>query len=192
MNESVLYHVFNRGNNKQKIFFNDSNYRMFLGKIKRYIVPNCHLIAYCLMPNHFHLMVQATERSVSSVLVGAVPMTTFSFGIKTLLSTYAQMINRQQRRTGSLFRQNTKVIALQSAQLNLDYTQACFEYIHLNPISAKITNDIIDWPYSSIHEYLNLSEERLCNVHAGSRFVQSNYTRNSLGQGSMHALEILK
>ncbi len=55
--ENKIYHIYNRGNNQQSIFFNPENYLFFLAKIKIELTPYCKILAYCLMPNHFHLMV---------------------------------------------------------------------------------------------------------------------------------------
>ena len=52
-----IYHIYNQGNNRQKIFFNRENYFFFLGKMKEYIMPYADIMAWCLMPNHFHWMV---------------------------------------------------------------------------------------------------------------------------------------
>ena len=52
-----IYHIYNQGNNKQKIFFRRENYLYFLNKIHEYIIPYGDVLAWCLMPNHFHLMV---------------------------------------------------------------------------------------------------------------------------------------
>ncbi len=49
--KDYVNHIYNRGNNQQKIFFNDKNYIFFLAKIQKYIIPNCELLAYCLMYN---------------------------------------------------------------------------------------------------------------------------------------------
>jgi putative transposase len=56
-----LYHIYNQGNNKQKIFFDRDNYVFFLRKIRTHMLPYCDVLAYCLMPNHFHLMVSVNE-----------------------------------------------------------------------------------------------------------------------------------
>ena len=58
-----VYHIYNIGNNSTKIFFNEENYFFFLKKIRNEIKPIAEILAYCLMPNHFHLMVQATSKS---------------------------------------------------------------------------------------------------------------------------------
>lgn len=68
-NAGEIYHVYNRGNNRQTIFFNDKNYLYFLGKVKKYLYPNCDILAWCLMPNHFHFLIHANERSCAKVKV---------------------------------------------------------------------------------------------------------------------------
>lgn len=59
-----IYHVFNRGNNSQKIFFTRENYLFFLEKISTYITPFTDILAWCLMPNHFHLMIYIKQVEV--------------------------------------------------------------------------------------------------------------------------------
>ena len=56
-----LYHIYNRGNNSQKIFFNRDNYLFFTNKIKKHILSYADILAYCLMPNHFHLIVHVNK-----------------------------------------------------------------------------------------------------------------------------------
>ncbi|HNX87523.1 MAG TPA: hypothetical protein PKH58_00450 [Paludibacteraceae bacterium] len=60
------YHIFNQGNNKELIFFNRENYFFFLKKIETHIVPFADVLAYCLMPNHFHLMVYTSHQMTLS------------------------------------------------------------------------------------------------------------------------------
>ena len=60
-----LYHIYNRGNNSQPVFFEPENYNFFIGKIKHHLHPLVDILAYCLMPNHFHLLVSVPEYSGS-------------------------------------------------------------------------------------------------------------------------------
>ena len=55
--EGHIYHIFNQGNNKEQVFFTRENYIYFLHKITQYILPYADILAWCIMPNHFHLMV---------------------------------------------------------------------------------------------------------------------------------------
>ena len=60
--EGCLYHIFNRGNNSEKIFFEEENYRYFLKLLKKYIVPVADIYAYCLLRNHFHFLVRIKKK----------------------------------------------------------------------------------------------------------------------------------
>jgi putative transposase len=56
-----LFHIYNQGNNQQQIFLKDENYFYFLNKIEEFVLPFADIFAYCLMPNHFHLMVYVNK-----------------------------------------------------------------------------------------------------------------------------------
>jgi len=64
LEKGYLYHIYNQGNNQRQIFFNRDNYIYFLKKIKTYITPYADILAWCLMPNHFHLMVLVNEEDL--------------------------------------------------------------------------------------------------------------------------------
>ena len=63
-----IYHIYNQGNNRQKIFYNRDNYLFFLQKMNDYLLPYCDVLAWCLMPNHFHWMVYVRETDLESVM----------------------------------------------------------------------------------------------------------------------------
>ena len=163
-----VYHVYNRGNNKQPIFFNSRNYDFFLEKIKHQFAPICEILCWCLMPNHFHLMIYATEKTCSErSSFGGKPMQELPYRIGVLLSSYSQAINKQNGTTGSLFQQKTKAKCVTDREAfvrkaqsdpngidNDNYLITCMHYIHQNPIKAKIVNKIEDWKYSSFQEYI--------------------------------------
>ena len=123
--KGYIYHIYNQGNNKQKIFFNRGNYIFFLKKIKTHILPYGDILAWCLMPNHFHLMVlvNETELKVSKIVGVASSDTddtnrsdtddtekirTINNSIGIMLRSYTQAINKQINRTGKLIREKTK------------------------------------------------------------------------------------
>src|SRR5690606_32519215 len=108
-----LYHVYNRGNNRERLFYSDEHFRFFKEKMRRYICPHVNLLAYCMMPNHFHMLIQATEatclpyypkkRSEGSMGELAVSkMSIFAHGVQIALSSYARGFNQMHRRSGSL------------------------------------------------------------------------------------------
>ena len=100
-----IYHVFNRGNNKQLLFFNNENYLYFLRKIRTHLAPVCDILAYCLMPNHFHFLIHMNEESAKIAVrkSGGIEVNKFSNGLRTVLSSYTRGVNIEQERTGTLF-----------------------------------------------------------------------------------------
>ena len=121
--KGYLYHIYNQGNNKQKIFFNRENYIFFLKKINTFILPYADILAWALMPNHFHLMVLVnetklivTEDGSLEKIVGVaqshadnkIKYRTLNDSIGIMLRSYTQAINKQRNRTGKLIREKTK------------------------------------------------------------------------------------
>ncbi len=121
-----IYHIYNQGNNRQRIFFERANYLFFLEKAHVYISPYADVLAWCLMPNHFHFMVYvkhtglavatatvtATDGVTSSHPVRGRPLRTFNNSIGIMLRSFTRAVNNQQNSTGNLFREETKAICL--------------------------------------------------------------------------------
>ena len=164
--QDEFYHIYNRGNNKQLIFFNDNNYLFFLKKVREQISPCADIICYCLMPNHFHLIIRANEKSVTErKSFGGKPMQELAYRIGILLSSYSQAINKQNETTGSLFQQKTKAKILSETieGKKESYLENCFFYVHNNPFRAGLVKNLDDWPYSSYLDYIKLRNGSLCN-----------------------------
>jgi len=161
-----FHHVYNRGNNKQLIFFSDNNYLFFLKKIRHHLSPVCDIIGYCLMPNHFHLIIYTNTQSVSErKSFGGKPMQELSYRIGILLSSYSQAINKQNGTIGSLFQQKTKAKKLNTSNDSRQYNpvEKCMFYLHQNPVEAKIVNSPSEWAYSSFKDYAGIRNGSLCN-----------------------------
>ena len=194
--KGYLYHIYNQGNNKRKIFFNRENNIFFLKKLQVYILPYADILAWCLMPNHFHLMVLVNETSsqgftLSEALTGTKTKTrSFNDSIGILLRTYTRAINKQYGMTGSLFRKETKAICINCH--NTEYTskieshvitafpfeltekqypQSCFDYIHQNPVKANLVKSTIDWEFSSARDYVGLRNDALINKEVAREYV---------------------
>ncbi len=158
--EGSIYHVFNRGNNSQAIFFTPKNYPYFLKGIEHHLKPACYILAWCLMPTHFHLLIRANELSIPIIKDGGFERQVFSQGIKQLLSSYTKAINKQEGRTGSLFQQKTKAVCVADSQ---DYARIALHYIHQNPLKAGLVNKMEDWEHSSFRDYTDPKRASLCN-----------------------------
>ena len=198
-----IYHIYNQGNNRQRIFFDRENYLFFLRKMREHLLPHVNILAYCLMPNHFHWMVeivsthtQGTTRgtthgvthgrthgvtlshpvsNVSNVMSNANKPRILNDSIAILLRSYTRAINKQQNRSGNLFREATKAESLTATngitpsfyntkfgtRINThypedEYLQICFNYIHQNPVKAGLANKPEDWEFSSFKDCFGL------------------------------------
>ena len=161
--EPGLYHIYNRGNNHQPLFFNDRDYHLFIELCNKYIVPRCKILAWCLMPNHFHFLVEINENSVERVQWGGNQMPAITNGFQLLQSNYAKIINSRENRSGSLFQQKTKAKLLET----IDYANTAFWYIHQNPVKAGLVDNMQDWEFTSYKEYCGLKASLVSDVNLG-------------------------
>ena len=177
-----LYHIFNQGNNRQQIFFSRENYVFFLNKIEKYILPFSDILAWCLMPNHFHIMVQYNGR-YKDIIGKEVPgRQTLNESIGILLRSYTRAINRQEVRSGALFREETKAICLTCSngvapawftkmgitRINYmipenQYPNVCYNYIINNPVKDGLVKRAEEWEFSSYIDATRNKECRLIN-----------------------------
>jgi len=161
------YHVFNHANGRENIFSEEKNYTFFLEKLRLYILPVSKLYSYCLMPNHFHLVLEIrTEEELSlhwkkpgsNVWLSEKELElkiSRSFG--NLFSSYTQAFNKVYNRKGSLF------IPSMKSELIKDENYFCkaIHYTHANPVHHGFTRKMEEWPHSSYHAYLGEGRTKL-------------------------------
>jgi putative transposase len=168
--EDKVYHIYNRSN--ETIFYNERNYLFFLSKIKTLICPVADLIAWCLMPNHFHFLIVANENSCELINEKhRSNVQLLSKNIGTLLSSYTKGLNNEVGRRGKLFSHNTKAKCINDVKNNYNYTATCFHYIHQNPLTAKLCNDINKWEYSSFKDYAGSRDGSLVNKELACELI---------------------
>lgn len=151
----TYYHIYNRGVNGQNIFLEEKNYEYFLNKYSQYVFPFFDTFAYCLLKNHFHVLVQAKsendirlhlkdkhkEKSMSWILSNA---------FSSLFQSYVQSINKKYERTGALFEEPFHRIEVASDA----YFSQLVYYIHSNPQKHSFVSDFKDYKHSSYHSHL--------------------------------------
>ena len=161
--QNQLFHIYNRGNNRQKVFFKRENYIYFLEKVRKFLKPHAEILAWCLMPNHFHFMIYIpTGQDVTEI----------SKGIQIILRSYTRGINEQEVRTGSLFTQNTCSKALAEALSVNNYGTTCFHYIHQNPMKADLVKRMEDWEFSSFRDYIGIRNGQLINREIAYKYIE--------------------
>lgn len=157
----AIYHVYNHGNANDLIFREDTNYRFFLKRYRKYITAIADTYAYCLMSNHFHFIVRLKRREQLRVLVKEKyphqdPQSFQNFSdlisnqFKNFLISYAKAFNKMYNRRGSLFLDNLNRNIIESE----DYFFQAIRYVHLNPVKHGFTSRPEDWSYSSFNTYL--------------------------------------
>ena len=173
-----FYHILNRGNNKTQIFCKKENYDYFLKKYDAYLSDYLTTYAYCLLGNHFHLLVKLnTTRQIlkRAKELDDIPKRLSKFlklgksdlqevagliisnQFRKFFMSYAKAINKQENRTGSLFQKNFERLIIN----NLKYLNNVIDYIHKNPVYHKFTDDFTDYPYSSYERIMKPKASKL-------------------------------
>ena len=155
----VFYHIYNRGNNGENIFIEARNYAYFMRLYGKYISPVAETYAYCLLRNHFHLMVRINDCQFSDDRQSSKDWRSFapSRAFSNLFSTYTKAINKAYQRTGSLFEKPFK----RKPITNERYYKALVAYIHQNPQMHGLVDDFRDWPYSSYRAMISREPTQL-------------------------------
>ena len=171
--KGAVVHIYNRGNNREKIFYDDQDYRAFLFRVglalgfepnelnkeKLLSLPYSRiritdtnknlfrLYSFCLMPNHFHLLIeQRKDISISKM-------------ISKICTSYAKYFNKKYKRVGHLFQDQFKAVSIDSNS-QLMWTSA---YIHINPVKDNLVNNPSQWVWSSYNDFA--SDRNLPIIH---------------------------
>ena len=167
-----MYHVFNRGVEKRDIFLGDKDYRRFIDTLVYYqnskasprfslrlnkLIHNSNdpeqiklvdIICFCLMPNHFHLLLkQRVDEGVANF-------------IGRVANSYTRYFNTKYRRTGHLFQGPYKVVRIESDEQLLHVSR----YIHLNPLVTNLVKELNMYEWSSYQEYIGVRPRLICNT----------------------------
>jgi putative transposase len=176
----ALYHVTSRGDRREPIFEDDEDRRLFLGTLAETVGRFdwlCH--AYCLMTNHYHLVVETPHGNLSQ-------------GMRQLNGVYTQASNRRHRRTGHLFQGRFKAILVDRDSYLLELAR----YVVLNPVRAGMIAQPEQWPWSSCQAMVGIApapawlstDALLAEFGAGRDEAQRRYrqfVRAGIGQKSV-------
>lgn len=159
LNPSSYYHIYNHANGDDNLFRKAKNYPFFLSKYHLHIDPIAETIAWCLMPNHFPLLVKIKEEvslerdfpkfktleNLSNEERQLKLSNLLSKQFSNFFSSYSQSFNKVYQRRGSLFLKNFKRKVID----NQAYLYQLIIYIHTNPIKHGFTLNILDWEWTS-------------------------------------------
>jgi putative transposase len=154
------YHIFNRGVNHQLIFFKQSNYIYFLKQLGKFIEPYVSILAYCLIPNHFHFVIKVKDEIIIPVENKGRPSLQkdgdlilnedqigkwVSSQFRRMFITYSMAINKQENRSGSLFDKNFKRHRI----FENEYLKYAIYYAHINPEKHGLIENFREYMFSS-------------------------------------------
>ena len=129
------HHIYNRGNQKEKIFLTDKDRNVFLKYLKQYSKEfDCTILAYCLMPNHYHLLLQPTTvKSISQVM-------------QRLTTLYSNYLRGEHNWIGHIFqsRYHSKIVKTEK------YYQEIIQYLKENPVKSGIVKDSNDFKWMKL------------------------------------------
>ncbi len=146
------YHIYNRGNNREDVFRSEREYTSFLERYAHHVAPSVDTFAYCLMRNHFHLLIRV--RPIDE-WPNETPTPDRRFA--NLFSGYAKWFNAKHQRTGSLFGKPFGRIEVTDDA----YFATLVRYLHRNPQRHRFVDDFRDWPHSSYHALTSKKPTRL-------------------------------
>ena len=133
------YHIYNRGINRQPIFLSEDHYYKFLILCQLYLPKVADVLAYCLLPNHFHLLLYIHPDGVG------VPRRGVANPMGNLFNAYAQWFNKRTDRVGGLFQRPFK----RKRITDQEYMKQVIYYIHRNPLHHKLISNPAIYPFSS-------------------------------------------
>jgi REP element-mobilizing transposase RayT len=162
--EEKFYHIYNRTVDKQLMFRNTGNYVFFLTKLDEYLSPVIDLYAYCLLGNHFHMMLRVrpisdltTFKELSKLKSDKSAHDIVSHQFRKFFQSYAMAFNRQHGRIGTLFQTPFKRVLIDCA----DYFTQVIYYIHANPQRHGLINNFQEWRWSSYNRILSDKPSKL-------------------------------
>lgn len=148
------HHVTQRGVRRQRTFFDDGDYRAYLGLIKKLkSQAGVEIWSYCLMPNHIHIIAVPKEKQSLSRLFG------------TAHHRYAKLVNSNYGWRGHLWQERFYSVAMDEP-----HTLAAMRYIELNPVRAGLCVRADQWPWSSVHGHMQTQDDELldeCELSQG-------------------------
>jgi putative transposase len=145
-----FYHIYNRGNNRENIFIQDSNYLYFLKLYYKHINNIADTYCYCLLKNHFHILIRVKDNIPESATRIVQPFSNF-------FNAYSKSINKTYHRTGRLFEERFE----RKRITNESYLRQVIVYIHLNPLKHNFTSDFSQYMHSSYNTILSDKQTNL-------------------------------
>jgi putative transposase len=164
----AFYHVINRGNYQEKIYLNDRDKEKFIEYLEKAAERFSVIFhGYCLMSNHYHLLIQTPDSNLSKAM-------------QWINVSYATYFNRKRDRHGHLFQGRFKAILIDADE----YLKHLSRYIHLNPVRAKMVSSPSDYQWSSYRAFIGKQKS--------ARFLETDWLLSTFGKNKKQARQSYK
>jgi len=144
--DNEIYHVLNRGNARQVVFSGDTDYIQFIKLLRlakaQYPVS---ILGYCLMPNHFHLIVRPSQADM------------LSHFMRWLMTSHVRRHHQRKSTSGHVWQGRYRSFRIKADE----HLLMVMRYVERNPVRASLVEYAVDWPWSSHREALGVQESRL-------------------------------
>jgi len=164
LDSGLFFHFINLGSNRELIFLEPEDYLHFLRGVQRWLAPVVEILAYCLMPTHYHILGRIRQDMESSQVSAA---------MQRLGVSHASMINKRYDRIGPLFKGRFEALPV----TEYAYLSTLCLYIHSNPVKARLVGQPEEWVYSNYLEWIGLRDGTL---------VERTFVDDMFGGGLMY------
>jgi REP element-mobilizing transposase RayT len=137
-------HLYNRGHNREQIFFEAINYVFFLRRTRKYLITVTQILAYYLMPSHYHFLIKVKRNKTSEVSETS-EVLDISRAMMRLIVSYTKSINARYDRVGTLFQGAFQANHVEDE----NYLVSILAYIHLNPVTAGLVKRPEFWEFNN-------------------------------------------
>jgi putative transposase len=159
--EGMPHHITQRGNRRQQTFFSEDDYKAYLELMAEWCGKyDVQIWAYCLMPNHIHLIAVPSKKETLRLAIGEAPR------------RYTRRINFSKGWRGHLWQDRFSSFVMDELHF-----LACLRYIENNPVCAKLVKRAEDWPWSSATAHIKAKNDILVNVSPALSIVQDDWKR---------------
>ncbi len=149
------YHIFNRGARRLTIFREPDNYHFVLHRAKKYCRQfDLTVIAYCLMPNHYHFLLRQNSEDPAGLLP------------QRIFNSYTKAYNKRYNHSGTIFERRYQAVHVEQD----GYLKHLCRYIHFNPVKDGIVKRVEDWPYSNYPEWVGIRNGTLFDPDFSSAY----------------------
>ena len=172
----IPHHVIQRGNRRQQTFFNEDDYRSYLGLMSEWCrAKQVDIWAYCLMPNHIHLIAVPEEKDSLMLAIGEAHR------------RYTRQINFREGWRGHLWQGRFSSFIMEE-----NYLLACTKYIEMNPVRAGLVKRVYDWPWSSAGAHKRGNDDLLVKVQPLLEMTNKGWTKFLIDYPGESEINLLK